>query len=288
MKSLVIFIGNPAAGRASFKKLGSAFDLIKDKVPKVKFLVTEKAGDAERFSREALISLPDLIIAAGGDGTFNEVINGIAGSAVPMAMLPMGTVNVLARELEIPMDLKKAVDTALEALPHSVSLGKVIANSGRARYFSLMAGIGIDAEAVYGIKESPAPKRAYILSGIKKLFSWNPEELSLFINGGTYKGFSLVVCNSARYGGDFKMAPHADIKEPLLYVFIMHGKSKLDMLRYAGGVIRGRHLKLKDITYLSAKSISIEGSSRIQIDGDYIGKTPATIEAAPNALYLVY
>ncbi len=134
----VILIGNPASGRSSLKKLRDVFDYLKSKSPDARLIATEKRGDAERASREALGGSIERIIAAGGDGTCNEVINAIAGSAMPMAVLPMGTTNVLARELGVPMNLKEAVDRALTGSSHITSLG-MIAFNGQTRYFSLMA-----------------------------------------------------------------------------------------------------------------------------------------------------
>lgn len=287
MKSSIALIGNPVSGRSSKRLLREIFLLIKSNVPSTKLFITEKPGDAERLSREALSLQPDLIVSAGGDGTCNEIINVIAGSSLPMAVIPLGTSNVLALELKIPFNLKDAVSKALTGTAHRVSLGHVQCE-GKSRYFSLMAGVGYDANAVYGRGKRLSGKTAYIFSGIKKLFSWSPDELSIVVDGNPFRGYSLIVSNLSRYGGDFRIAPDADIKKPVLYAFIMHGKRKLDILRYATGIMRGRHLKLKDITYMPATYIDIKGFARIQVDGDYIGRTPAVIEAMPDSLSLVY
>lgn len=284
----VILIGNPASGGSSLKKLMDVYAFLKSRSPDARLIVTEKRGDAERASREALGGQIERIIAAGGDGTCNEVINGIAGSTMPMAVLPMGTTNVLARELGVPMNLKDAVDRALTGNSHITSLG-MIAFNGQTRYFSLMAGIGYDAEAVYGAGKSPVSgKASYVISGMKKLLFWSPGELNVKVDGGLYKAYSLIACNASKYAGDFRIALDADISEPLLHVFLMHGKRRLDILRYAGGIMTGRHLRLKDITYLPAARIEVAGTARMQIDGDYMGMTPAVIGTVPHCIRLVY
>lgn len=290
----IIVIGNPASGRSSLRKLKKVLSLLKSHDPDAKLFITEGAGDAERLSKEAVLNSPQLIISAGGDSTCNEVINGTANSDIPTAILPMGIANVLAKELGISMELKKSISQALNGSVHSVSLGKITFNN-KSRYFSLMAGIGYDAEAVLGVMGSMKPeirkllgKSSYIISGIKKLFSWNPEELTINLNGKSYQCYSLIVCNSSRYAGNFMVAPDAHIEKPLLYAILMHGGRKIDIMRYTMAIIRERHLRLNDITYLPCSRIEITGSAGIQVDGDYIGRTPAHIDISPDAVRLVY
>ncbi len=286
----VVLIGNPVAGRASMKGLKRIEELIKNKGRDVSLLVTQKSGDAERFAREALKDSPSLIIVAGGDGTCNEVLNGIAGSTVPMAVLPVGTTNVLARELAIPFDIHKAILHALGRTARRVSLGR-IAFQGSSRYFCLMAGIGYDADAVRGVGEKAkriSGKGAYIASGLRSLIGWNPGALAITLNGKTLNCYSAIVCNASKYAGPFSIAPDADIRKPLLYAFIMHGRRRLDILRYTAGILTSRHLGLKDTTYAATIKVAIEGCAPIQVDGDYIGRTPAVIEAVADALSLVY
>lgn len=253
---------------------------------------TEKRGDAESFAREAIKESPSLIIAAGGDGTVNEVINGIAGSEIPMAILPLGTTNVLAKELGIVEDVERAMEVALTGTPKTVSLGRIVtASSFVPRYFVLWAGVGFDGEAVFGISESIKKvwgKGAYIYSGIKTLFRFNPEELIFDIGRKTYSGYSAVIGKVAKYGGNFKITPDANLVEPSLYVCLFKGKERLDIFRYILGIVAGIHLRFRDIEYLKATAIEIKGRAHVQIDGDYLGMTPAKVEVVPHMLKLVY
>ncbi len=335
MKRTVILIGNPAAGKNALKSIEKAGGIIKSGGFDVRLMLTEKRGDAEAFARQvssefgvhSLSPRPPLsgggqggilIITAGGDGTFNEVINGIAGSEIPMAILPLGTTNVLAKELNIPEDTDKALDIALNGNEHKICLGKItlfgdteIRRHGDtekdespyppfsapprhlniSRYFLLMAGIGFDGRTVYGIKgaiKKFSGKGAYIWSGLSALLKWNPEKLIFNIDGKTREGYSAIVCNASKYAGNFNVAPDAKLNEPYLYAFIMHGKRRLNLIKYVSAIIRGRHMKLSDITYQRAEQIEIQGNAHIQIDGDYLGKTPASIEIIPDVLNLVY
>ena len=294
MKSSIVLISNPTAKRASDRKIAQASRYLMSKGYKVEVLFTEKKGNAESLAREAIRELPSLIIAAGGDGTFNEVINGIAGSEIPMAILPLGTTNVLAKEIGIPENVEGAMEIAVTGTTKTISLGKIAItrpSSLVSRYFVLMAGIGFDGETVFGINETfkkISGKGAYIFSGLKVLPVFNPHELTFDIDGKTYSGYSAIISKTAKYGGDFKITPDARLTDPTLYICLFKGKKRLDVLRYVFGIATGSHLRFKDIEYLKAKRIQIDGNAHIQIDGDYFGTTPAKIEVAPNTLRLIY
>ncbi len=294
MKSLIVLISNPTAKKASGKKVALASYYLQSKGFEVEVLFTEKKGDAENLAREAVKKSPYLLIAAGGDGTVNEVINGIAGTQMPMAVMPLGTTNVLAKELGIPENIREAMDAAVRGRRRVVSLGKItLVNppSPVTRYFCLMAGIGFDGEAVRGINETLkkiSGKGAYIYSGIRTLSRFDPGLLAFTIDGKPYSGYSAIIGNASRYGGNFRVAPDARIDNPYLYVCLFKGKKRLDTLRYVLGIVTGSHLKFRDVEYLRAEQIRISGSAHVQIDGDYIGMTPAEVSAVPDSLRLVY
>ncbi|NWF75063.1 MAG: diacylglycerol kinase family lipid kinase [Nitrospirae bacterium] len=294
MKSSIIIISNPAAKSASKKKIQGAYHLLRSKGYAVDILFTKQRGEAENIAREAVNKRPFLVIAAGGDGTFNEVINGMVNSDIPMAILPMGTTNVLAKEIGVPENVEGAIEIAIKGTPHVVSLGKIIAgyqSSRITRYFVLMAGIGYDGESVYRINENLkkiSGKGVYILSGIKTLIRFKPEALTCDINEKTYKVYSLIVGKAAKYGGNLKITPDAKLTEPTLYVCLFKGKRRFDILRYVAGILINRHIMFEDVEYLKTESIQIKGKAHIQLDGDYFGLSPASIEVEPNSLRLIY
>ena len=294
MKSSIILICNPAAKSMSEAKIERARRLLEQKDYRVELLRTKQRGDAEQLAKDATKRAPYMIIAAGGDGTFNEVANGIAGTEMPMAILPMGTTNVLAKELGIPDTVEGALEAALNNKPKNVSLGRIAIVRDAppvSRYFILMAGIGFDGEAVYGINETfkkISGKGAYLYSGIKTLLRFDPDNLAVTVDGKTYTAFSVIVGNASKYGGNFKVTPDARLTEPTFDVCLFKGKKRVDTFRYILGIVTGSHLKFADIAYLPARKIEIKGSAHIQIDGDYFGMTPAEISIVPNALRLVY
>ena len=294
MKSKIVIISNPVAKRASGKKVAMASYYLQSKGYDVTVLFTEKRGDAEHLAKAALDDSPQIIMAAGGDGTFNEVANGMAGSDVPLAILPLGTTNVLAKELNIPEDVHSAMSVAVRNTSKTVYLGRIaLTNSpARSRLFLVMAGIGLDGSAVYGVNDSIkkiSGKGSYLYSGFKTWLKSAQEELVLQVNGSTFRGYSAVIGNAAKYGGHFKITPDARLGDPTLYICIFHGNKRSDMVRYVLGIVTGgRHLKFKDVTYLQAKAITIKGKAHVQLDGDYFGMTPARIDIAQQAVRLIY
>lgn len=287
----VFLIGNPIAGGGALKKIKKAEKILKTKGILVETLLTKSRGDAERFAEQIKKNSSGnrLVIAAGGDGTYNEVVNGLAFSETPMAILPMGTTSVLAKELKIPDNIERAIDIALKGDVQRIHLGR-IKNQEKQRFFILMAGIGFDGKAVFGVdseKKKYFKKIAYILSGIKTLLSYAPEELQIS-NSYTKKAYSVVVCKASCYGGPFKLAPDVNLRKPYFYTFLSKTRSKLGLSIQILGVLFGKHIKMKNTDYFKTEILKITGDAHVQIDGDYFGKTPVEIELMRDALNLVF
>lgn len=284
----VFLIGNPVAGGGCLKKIEKAESILRKKGIDVEILLTKSQGDAEIFAKQISKTEKDsLIIAAGGDGTYNEVANGLCYSEIPMAILPLGTTSVLAKELGIPNNIEKALNIALNGRVFRIHLGRV-KNKQKERLFLLMAGVGFDGQAVSGVNQkSRFKKLAYIVSGIKTFFRYNPEKI-LLINSKNVECYSAVVAKASCYGGSFKIAPDVDLRQPFFYVFASKTNSKLHLATHIIGVIFGFHLKLKDTLYFKAQNVKIFGDVHIQIDGDYFGKAPVEIDIVEDAVNLVF
>jgi YegS/Rv2252/BmrU family lipid kinase len=294
MKSSIVIICNPAAKGLSRKRMERASHFLKSRGYNVLMLFTERKGHAKELAQEAAKKSPSMIIAAGGDGTFNEVINGLAGSEIPMAILPLGTTNVLAKELNIPEDVDGALEAAIKGNPKTISLGKITAthpSSPVTRYFVLMAGVGFDGEAIFNVNDTLkklSGKGSYIYSGIKTLIEFRPGELVFHIDGKTFSGYTAIIGKASKYGGHYMITPDVKLTDPFLSVCIFKGRKRFDILRYVFGIFMGRHLRFKDVEYTKATVIEVDGNAHVQIDGDYFGKTPVKIEIAPNILRLMY
>lgn len=283
-------ITNPAARKSSTRKIERAAGLLGRAGWDVEILRTEARGQGTALAGSAARGGAGLVVAAGGDGTFNEVMNGLAGGGVPMAIIPLGTTNVLAKELKIPEDVEGAVQRIITGRPRPLYVANLIFPAGLSRKFFLMAGIGFDAEAVYNVNrrlKSFTGKAGYLAGGLKVLLDWNPGLKRAVIDGHKFEFKNLIVCKGARYGGYPKAAPDASLETPDLYAVLMRGGRRIDVLRYAFGIITGRHTAFRDVTYLRCRRVNVLDEERIQADGDYIGKSPVTIETSREKILFV-
>jgi YegS/Rv2252/BmrU family lipid kinase len=299
MNKHIFLIGNPIAGGGALKNIMKAVKILEKKGLDVKLMLTSKKGDAEEFARQISKEHQNnstlLIISAGGDGTYNEVANGLVYSNIPMAILPLGTTSVLAKELKIPGNINEALDIALKGNAHTIHLGRITCtyrSSPITKHFLLMAGIGFDAAAVYKVSDKVKKhygKASYIISGIKTLLSYMPEPIYVEYNSHKKSCFNVIVGKAACYGGNFKITPDAKLTDPNFYVFLTHKKDRLNLLKIIFSIIIKRDLRSKkDISYFKADNIYISGRGHIQVDGDYIGELPAKIDIVTDALRLVY
>ncbi|MHB8882020.1 MAG: diacylglycerol/lipid kinase family protein [Thermodesulfovibrionales bacterium] len=294
MNSSIVIIGNPVSRQTSPEKLRAVVSFFEGKGHRTELLITRKRGDAEEYARQAIAQHPDILISAGGDGTVNEVVNGLAGSEVPLAVIPLGTTNVLAREIYPRRTFREVLEVIAGGRPRKVSLGRIAHRSGErqeSRLFCLMAGIGFDGQAVRDVNlrlKAYTGPGAYILSGLTTLARYAPSEIVFGVDGKEISGYAAIVGNISRYGGDFRVTPDARIDDPRLYACIFRGKRRLDLLRYVLMLPFGRHINAPDVTYIRADEIEVRGSAPMQIDGDYFGSSPALITVSPDSLRLIY
>jgi diacylglycerol kinase (ATP) len=283
---MVVF--NPTAGQADVleRELNDAADVWRNSGWQVELSPTTSAGDGSRLARAAAAQGYDLVVAAGGDGTINEVVNGLAGSSTALATLPLGTMNVWARELKLPLQPLAAAEAMLEWQVRPIDLGRA-----GDRYFLLMAGIGFDAAITAGVKT--AEKRrlgalAYVLRGIEEALNIRGARARLILDGRSIKGrvLMVVVGNSQLYGGLVKITHRASIDDGLLDVCVIRGDSFFSALRHAVAILSRRHSRDPEIEYYRARSVQVIARPRlpVQVDGDAIGETPMTFQVAPGAL----
>ncbi len=282
---------NPIAGHKASKSICEIENLLRERVHLTTF-VTSKRGDAFSYSKE--LSGADIILVASGDGTINEVINGILSSErpdqnrIPLALIPLGTANVLARELGIPGKIDKAVNIALSGNPRKISVGKI-----NGRYFTLMAGMGFDGDTVLGVKgglKKILGKAAYIISGIKTLIKFNLPLIKIKTPQGKLEGYTAIISNVRCYGGYYYVTPEASITEPVLDICIFQGKTRKEFLQFVIGIVRGKHLKLPCVSYGKYSEFEMESDDivHVQIDGDYFGALPVKIEIVRDAVSLIW
>ncbi len=284
-------IANPAAGQGRAEKLlPPIIQRLKGMGYSVEIAYTSKEQNGIRLAKEAVEQKYELIIAGGGDGTLNEVINGVVGSSAIIGVIPLGTVNVFCQETGIGLDSLSACDVIEKGEIRKIDLG--LAGS---RYFVLCAGVGFDAHVISELE--PQFKRimgalAYPISGIKSLFSWKPTKMFIQIDNQPLKrkGFLVVIGNISSYAGPgISVTPLANLDDGWLDVCIFKKRSILDIIRYTLGVIFRQHTEFEDIEYFKAKEIKIEAERPVLVhtDCEVIGAVPMEFSIATKILPVI-
>lgn len=255
---------------------------------------TTGPGAAAHIAREAVDRGADLILAAGGDGTINEIVNGMAGSNVPLGILPAGTANVLANELGIATTMERAAKSLLQCVPERVSLGLLSTALGDApRYFLLMAGAGLDAEIVYhlngGLKDALG-KVAYWVAGLSR-FGRRLPEFTVETETGAYRASFALVSRVRNYGGDLEIAPSISLLDDEFEVVLFEGSSTLPYMKYFLGVLARRIQGMRGVSIFRTRKLLFTGAEQgkvyVQVDGESAGVIPASVELASGALTLL-
>ena len=285
MRIAVIF--NPVAKGDKARLFRSHLD---DIARKATLKLTRCAGDARVLAAESVREGFDVLVAAGGDGTLNEVLNGIGDvpggfSTTRLGVLPLGTVNVFARELCIPLKLEPAWEVILRGRETAIDLPKVEfgPESARAsRYFAQLAGAGLDARAIqlvdWRLKKKFGPL-AYVYAGLKALME-KKSALVAADSTHTLHGQLVLVGNGRLYGGDYQTFDQAQMNDGLLDVCVFPKVNFFTLLRCAGPLLFSRRLPERAVQRFRAATFSISGNSAFELDGELIGDLPAifTIE----------
>lgn len=289
-------IQNPAAGQDAWhEQIQSALATLRAAGWEVTLQETSGPGDATRFAREAAAAGIEVAIVAGGDGTVNEALQGLAGQRrTALAVLPGGTANVWATELGVRADESDVAARIVAGHRRTIDLGRV-----NGRYFLMMASAGIDAEANATVDETPALQRvkrrigalAYALAMAVTLRNFRGRRVSLEVDGRRLRAQALMVIvgNTRLYGGIAEITYQAHADDGLLDVCVLAGRGPLDLARRAVAVVRRRHREDSQIAYRTARCVTLTARRplRLQADGEDIGTTPATFEVVPDGLDVI-
>lgn len=294
MKRKAILISNPKTGRYESRR--STPQELSDYLQKlgvdVELILTSGPGDASQIASRAANNGQADVIVAGGDGTINEAIQGIAGSNVRLAIIPRGTGNVLARELGLPFDPQQAAAVVARGRSRRIHFGVALdAAQNTKRYFLLMAGIGLDASVVTRVQPSLKKrfgKAAFWVSGLAHLADWNPQPFTLEIDGRRYSSTFAAIGNAASYGGALAITPGARIDQPEFEICIIETASRLRYLRLLSKVMRrGLRGTEKEVQIVRATKVEAFGAAPVQVDGEVIGTLPMSFEIAPFSLEVI-
>lgn len=287
-----VIITNPASGSYAQHEdsLKGDMEFLKQHGWKVELRLTEAAGDATRLAREAVAEKADIVIAAGGDGTINEVVQGLAETETALGVLPFGTMNVWSREMGIPLDDAGAREVLLHGKTRRIDVGKM-----NDRYFLLMGGIGLDGEVAHAVEKKGLKKLGvlgYFLTSIWYGSGYPGFRVQLKFAGRVIKtrALQIVIGNTQLYGGStVKFTWQAKCDDGLLDLCIVRGSNLVGRAFVIVDFLLHRKQKLQGIDYETSDLIEIRTRKpvAIQLDGDAVGYTPATFKAVPDALNVI-
>jgi YegS/Rv2252/BmrU family lipid kinase len=281
----ILLIGNPVSGGDARPQIARAVAWLRAEGASVEVVLTEKSGDARRFAVLARDQGYDRIVAAGGDGTLNEVVNGLAPSSVPVAFLPLGTTNVFALEAGIPCKIEAACRLALAGTPCPICLG--LADSER---FLLMVSAGFDAAAVHRVDlalKRRAGKLAYLASALAILFDGPLPTFEVTGDDGLTRAACQVVAGNGRYyGGRFSLTPAASFFAERLDVCLIVPMSRPRFVLTALALLAG--LTPPGAVRFATGHLRLRGDGiSLQIDGDDRGTLPRNLSVACGEVLVV-
>lgn len=292
MTTDAVIIGNPNSGSAGDEGYLEGFaDVLRAGGLTVEVLNTERPDHATELAAAAG---DRLIIAAGGDGTVNEVINGLSPGAT-LGILPLGTANVLARELGLPLEPEAACGRILTGTAARMDVGVATDGEGTERRFACMAGMGFDAEVIREV--GPRLKRylrslAFPLAALKVYLRGGLPDLQIVDGSTTYVAQFAIVANGRYYGGEFETSEDASLRSGSLEVILVEKVGHLLRADVLGRLLAKKSLDRKMKSFSSREVLAKSPAARgtrvpVQIDGEVWGSLPMRFRMEPAALQVI-
>jgi YegS/Rv2252/BmrU family lipid kinase len=296
-----VFVINPASGNGAAERrwpqvadLASAYGLAGDA------LLTEAPGHAADLAERAVAEGARLLVVVGGDGTLNEVVNGVVRTArtdVDLALVPSGTGDDFARSFRLPRDVEEALKVAGGTTVRTLDLGRArfVGHDGAEgeRYFANFAGAGISgAIARRGAETSRrlGARLAYFWATVAVFSRWKSVEMSVQADEERREGLlhEVFVANGGYAAGGMRVAPHADTGDGLLETVLIGDFTKPEFMVTFPKIYRGKHVGHPKVEILRARSVAVEATVPLPVvlDGEQPGSTPASFEVVPGALRL--
>jgi len=282
----VALIVNKVAGNGRCGRLYPSVDkFFRDANIEFTPMFTESRGHAVLLAKQAAQAGYGAVVSMGGDGTLNEVVNGIAGSGVVLGFIPAGSGNDFGRTVGIG---SQSCDTACQVIAkgqvQEINLGQV-----NGRYFINIAGSGFDAEV--GLTANTWGKKhfrgymAYVASILRQLVFFTPQEVVIELDGATRKAkvWFVAIANARYFGGGLMIAPQAELHDDLFDVCIVKDVSKLELLKMIPKVFKGGHIHHPAVEMHRAAHVRVASMGRlaVQADGEVLGNLPQEFKIAP-------
>ena len=290
----LLVIVNPTAGGGRAARLVPWLHERLARRPDARVEVTGQAGDAERWAAAFERVEAGRIVAVGGDGTVQEVANGIMASGqdgVSLGIVPVGTGNDLARSLGLPRDPAAAWTVAIGRGERPVDLMRATSGDGRQRWFGSAGGIGFDAQVAAAMAKRSAWQRgraAYLVTTLSELLRFDNRSVDLELDGATTTARVLFVAiaNGEYYGGGMRIAPGARVDDGMLDLCVVGDISRLTALGQLANLYRGTHINHAQVEMRRGRSVTISGdpATLVHLDGEPFGGLPLSIDLHPARL----
>lgn len=285
----ILVIHNPVAGWWQRNRLKRFLRELRKSGRNVYVRRTMRPGHATQLARDLSPDSVAAVVAAGGDGTIREVADGLSGRDIALAILPLGTANIMAIELGLGLNPKRAAQTVVAGKTRAIYPAFV-----NGRRFLLMASAGVDSRVVARVDRTVKKligKGAYVFAALAVLLSREKApEMVARVDGEDLRAPLIIVTRAEHYGGPFSIAPEADLLSRKIFVVAPMRTGLWNMLRYAFALVTSRLARLPDVYVKEAQSIELLGPEAhpIQVDGDEFGALPASIECDTVPLSLIW
>jgi diacylglycerol kinase (ATP) len=304
-------IYNPNSGRRHWEaELRQALSVLHSSNVEAEIIITRSSDEATDRARQAVVWGSDTVFACGGDGTVNDVVQGLAGTDVALAVIPTGTANALAHDLAIPMHPRAAVQRALRGRIRRIPLGHIeyqnFSGQSASRYFTVAAGIGVDAHLFYKLTTALKKRSGMTAYYLKAWHLWATHRMRKFeveyldASGSTQHALlTELLAVRIRFFGNIlrELVPGASLECADLRAVMCRTSSRNAYLRYVTGAMLGRPRNVDGIDLVNCMEITCrqpeggDGRSEervyVEADGELLGRLPARLTMVPNALSLL-
>jgi YegS/Rv2252/BmrU family lipid kinase len=293
-----LLIVNPTAGRARALHSGPlerARKILAQQRIESEVAPIDGPGSGRELARRAVRDRRQMVIVCGGDGTLNEVVNGLAGSTVPLALLPAGTANVFAKELGLPWNIERAASLIGGSRFKRIALGHVTSTElgGDGRYFLSLAGAGPDGVMVRAVNQSLKDRTgtiAFWIEGFRQLAVYRFPRFRVNFDNESCEATLIVAGRTKHYGGPIQITTGADLYGNDFELMLCSTNSRWKYLSYVPLLLAQRLRGTRDIRFVRAKELRCEPIDAepiwVQVDGEPAGRLPADFQIVRDALTL--
>src|SRR5467141_1578739 len=292
--------GNGGSGRRRRRMLDEARRILSLGGIEADLQETRGPGEATAMAHRASVEGRDLVIACGGDGTLNEIVNGLAaqqnGHQVPLALLPGGTANVLAKEIGLPWDIPAAAEKLVHGEVKEIALGLAtpVKEPSKARYFLSVAGAGPDGMIVYSIDLELKARLgilAYWWQGVREVFRYDFRHFRIIVGDQKLDASLAIVGRTKNYGGPFKITTGADLFEAQFEIMALTTQRGLRCLSYFPTLWMGHLRGTEGVHVHKSDTVTCEPLDKnpvyAQVDGEPLARLPVQFKIVPRALKLL-